>query len=123
MGRHAQTKSIIDAAYEVLAEHHPMTVRQVYYQLVSRQVIENNRGRYQAVSNALVDARQDGTIQWDWIEDRLRRPRYVSMWDSLADFGATVLSAYRRDVWDSQSKYIETWLEKDALSGIFEDVL
>ncbi|MFH1110713.1 MAG: hypothetical protein V1790_16170, partial [Planctomycetota bacterium] len=85
MGRHARTNSIIDAAYEVLALHHPMTVRQVYYQLVSRQVIENNRGQYHAVSNLLVDARKDGSIPWGWIEDRLRRPRAVPMWDDLAD--------------------------------------
>jgi hypothetical protein len=100
-----------------------MTVRQVYYQLVSRQVIENNRGQYQAVSNALVDARKDGLIAWEWIEDRLRRPREVRMWDGLPDFSETVRRAYRRNVWDTQPCYLEVWLEKDALSGVFEDVL
>lgn len=45
------------------------------------------------------------------------------MWDNLSDFGDTVLSSYRRNVWDSQPRYVEVWLEKDALSGIFEDVL
>jgi len=100
-----------------------MTVRQVYYQLVSRQVIENNRPQYQAVSNALVDARKDGTIPWAWIEDRLRRPRHVPMWDDLNDFAETVQRAYRRNVWAEQPAYLEVWLEKDALSGIFEDVL
>jgi hypothetical protein len=100
-----------------------MTVRQVYYQLVSRQVIENTRSRYQAVSNALVRARQEGIIPWDWIEDRLRRPRAVSMWAGLSDFAKTAKAAYRRDVWPSQPGYVECWLEKDALSGLFEDVL
>ena len=37
MGRHRKTLEIIQAALEILIEHHPMTVRQVYYQLVSRQ--------------------------------------------------------------------------------------
>jgi hypothetical protein len=41
----------------------------------------------------------------------------------LADFGETVRRAYRRDVWNTQPALLETWLEKDALSGIFEDVL
>jgi hypothetical protein len=100
-----------------------MTLRQLYYQLISRQVIENNRSQYQAVSIALVGARKDGFIPWEWIEDRTRRPRKVSMWDNLSDFGDSVLSSYRRDVWDSQPRYVEVWLEKDALSGIFEDVL
>lgn len=123
MGRHAKTQQLLEVAVEVLSEHHPMTVRQVYYQLVSRQVIENNRSQYQAVSNVLVRARQDGTIPWAWIEDRLRRPRTVSMWADLADFSETARQAYRRDVWASQPGYVEVWLEKDALSGIFEDVL
>jgi hypothetical protein len=74
VGRQAKTQNIIDQAHEILEAYHPMTVRQVYYQLVSRQVIENNRSRYQAVSNALVDARLEEIIPWDWIEDWLRKP-------------------------------------------------
>lgn len=123
MSKHKKTLQIIEIAREVLAGQNPMTVRQVYYRLVSRHVIENNRGQYQAVSNALVDARKEGLIPWDWIEDRLRRPRGVSMWGGLADFAETARAAYRRNVWDSQPGYVECWLEKDALSGIFEDVL
>jgi hypothetical protein len=123
MGKHPKTLKVRHAALEVLEGNHPMTVRQVYYQLVSRQVIENSRSAYQSVSNLLVDARKDGTVPWDWIEDRLRRPRAVSMWDDLSAFAETAKRAYRRDVWARQRGYIECWLEKDALSGIFEDVL
>ena len=123
MARHAKTLALIEEALVILAENHPMTVRQVYYQIVSRQVIENNRGQYQAVSNALVDARKEGIIPWDWIEDRLRRPRVVSMWEDLQDFSETALASYRREVWATQPEYLEVWVEKDALSGIFEDVL
>jgi hypothetical protein len=60
-------------------------------------------------------------IPWDWIEDRLRQPRAVSMWADLTDFAETARRAYRRDVWPSQSRYVECWLEKDALSGIFHN--
>ena len=123
MARHAKTEALIEAARAILAEYHPMTLRQVYYRLVAAQVIDNTRSRYQAVGKALVAARQEGLIPWDWIEDRLRRPRTVSMWDSLADFSQDAAQAYRRDVWADQGGYLEAWLEKDALSGIFEDVL
>ncbi len=40
MTKHAKTLAMLDVAQEVLRETHPMTVRQVYYQLVSRQVTE-----------------------------------------------------------------------------------
>jgi hypothetical protein len=124
MSFQAKTMKIIETAREILASaDSPMTVRQVYYQLVSRQVVENNRNRYQSVSDALVKARQQEILPWEWIEDRLRKPRRVSMWRGLAAFADTAEAAYRRDVWESQSDYLEVWLEKDALSGIFEDVL
>ncbi len=123
MTRRKKTQEMIDAAYGVLSKGHLMTVRQVYYQLVAAHIIENNRGRYQAVSNALVDARKSGEIPWEWIEDRMRKPREVTMWDDLPEFIAAVRRSYRRDVWADQPHYLEAWLEKDALSGIFEDTL
>ena len=123
MGLHKKTLMIIDTAREILAEHQPMTVRQVFYQLVSRQVIENTKSRYNAVSKALVTARKEGIIPWEWVEDRLRRPRRVPMWDGLPGFAEAARRSYRRDVWLAQPTYLEVWLEKDALSGIFEDAL
>ncbi len=87
---------------EILAAQRPMTARQAYYQLVSRQVIENTRSACQAVSSTLVAMRQEGAIPWEWIEDRLRQPRSVSMWNGLSDFAETVMQAYRRDVWEDQ---------------------
>ncbi|NSW83141.1 MAG: hypothetical protein HPY90_07680 [Syntrophothermus sp.] len=122
MALHKRTLDLIDAARDVLAEYHPMTLRQVYYQLVSRHVIENTRSEYQRLSNALVKARQEGWIPWEWVEDRTRRPRDVSMWSGLDDFIDTVRRAYRRDVWETQERYVVVWLEKDALSGVFEEI-
>jgi len=118
-----KTEILIDEAYKVLASHHPMTLRQVFYRLVAAQVIENRQNRYKSLSRVLVKGRQDGTIPWEWIEDRLRRPRAVGMWSDLNHFGEAVVDGYRRDVWPNQPDYVEVWLEKDALSGIFERAL
>lgn len=123
MPRQAKTQRIIDQAVEILTDFHPMTVRQVYYQLVSRQVVENNRSRYQAVSDALVDARLEGIVPWDWIEDRLRRPRQLPMWPNVSDFLDSMMWRYNRDIWQEQPRQVECWCEKDALSGIFSDVV
>jgi hypothetical protein len=62
MAKHAKTLRLIDVAVEIPTAYHPVTVRQVYDHLVSRHVIQNNRGPYQAVSTALVDARKEGLI-------------------------------------------------------------
>lgn len=128
MTRHAKTQRIIDEARAILGAFHPMTVRQVYYQLVSRQVVENSRGAYQGVSDALVAARREYTIPWSWIEDRLRVPRglgdgWEHVEDYLAEHVAHLADGYSAATWPTQPRYIEVWLEKDALSGIFEDAL
>lgn len=120
---HAKTKEMLDYAVKVLTAHNPMTVRQAYYQLVSGQVIENNRSQYQAVSKLLVEARKDGTVPWEWIEDRIRKPHEVSMWDDMSEFARCVERSYRGNVWETQDNYVECWLEKHALSGIVEDIV
>jgi hypothetical protein len=63
------------------------------------------------VSNALVDARKEGSIPREWIEDRLRRSREVSMWDNLGDLINAAVNGHRRDVWPTQPAYVEVWLE------------
>lgn len=122
MAIHKKTLELIKQAYDVLKEYNPMTLRQVYYQLVSRHFIENKLSEYQRLSSALVKARQMNYISWDWIEDRVRQPRVVGMWENLSDFIETVKVSYRRDIWENQTSYTEIWLEKDALSGIFENI-
>ncbi len=100
-----------------------MTVRQVFYRLSATHIVANTKARYKAVDRALIAARQDGTIPWPWIEDRLRRPRKVPMWYDVAHYAISARGWYRRNVWLDQPRLVEAWLEKDALSGIFEDVL
>ena len=100
-----------------------MTVRQVFYRLVATHVVENTRGRYKTVCRALVAARQEGTIPWHWIEDRLRRPRSIPMWDDVSQYAYSARTWYRRNVWLTQPHLVEVWLEKDALATIFEGIL
>lgn len=123
MSERFNRKLVFAAVVEILREHHPMTLRQIHYQLVSRQVTENTKQSYHSLSKALIDARKAGIVPWGWMEDRLRRPRHVNMWEDIADFGDSVSPEYRRNVWATQPSYLEFWVEKDALSGIFEDTL
>src|SRR5215218_5825565 len=120
----AEVEAIREAAYEELASGHPMTLRQVHYRLVGwgDTTYTNTRVDYNQLSKWLVRDRLEGVIPWEWIEDRLRRPRRVAIWEGLPDFIAAVRRSYRRDVWQDQPTYLEAWLEKDALSGIFQGV-
>ncbi len=127
--RARRTRAEVDAiravAYEELADGHPMTLRQVHYRIVGRggTTYTNTRGDYNQLSKWLVQDRLAGVIPWEWIEDRLRKPRHVPAWEDLDGFIRAMRRSYRRDVWQDQPRYLEAWLEKDALSGIFADVL
>ncbi|GAH20042.1 unnamed protein product, partial [marine sediment metagenome] len=123
MTRQRKTQLLIDAAHLALTQHRPQTVRQIFYHLVATHLVANTRNRYKAVCRALVAGRKDGTIPWHWIEDRLRRPRKVPMWHDVAHYATSCKTWYRRNVWTDQPRLVEVWLEKDALSGIFEDIL
>lgn len=124
MARQAKTQEIIDTAYEVLSSFHPMSVRQVYYRLVARQVIDNNIAQYKCVSRALVSARRDGSIPWEWMEDRTRIARSSDgNYDNLADFAKYIQYYYSRGFWATQETLLEVWLEKDALSSVFSEAL
>jgi len=131
MARQAKAQQLIDQAYAILAADNPMTVRQVYYQLVARLVVPNCQASYDRVQRMLVDARNEGDIPMEWIEDRLRKGRgslhgYVSRKHfvaTLPDKIRQLTFTYYRDIWADQPHYIEVWVEKDALSGIFDRVL
>ena len=121
----AECEAIREAAREELAAGHPMTLRQVHYRVYARHdtTYRNTQRDYNRLSKWLVSDRLVGVIPWAWIEDRLRKPRHVAMWEDLSDFKGFARRAYRRGVWQGQPQYLETWLEKDALSGIFGDAL
>jgi hypothetical protein len=123
----AQVQAVREAAREELAANHPMTLRQVHYRLVSRDDIvhPNTISAYDTLSGWLRDDRLAEVIPWAWMEDRMRVARGWEGWDDPAQFLRHALSGYQRDPWqdEAQGHYVEVWLEKDALSGIFMGVL
>ncbi len=121
----AEVAEIKAVAREELEIANPMTLRQVHYRIVARAdtTYTNTQGDYNQLSKWLVQERLSGGIPWAWIEDRLRKPRRVNMFEDLDQFIRAVRRSYRRDVWPTQPDYLEVFVEKDALSAIFEDVL
>lgn len=122
MARQKKTDELIRAAYDALAKLNPMTLRQCYYQLVSKQIIENNESQYNRLGRILTAARRDGVIPWEWLIDRTRIPHSVPMWYDREDFADCVLPQFRLDVWQTQDAYVECFVEKDALAGVFEPI-
>lgn len=99
-----------------------LTLRQVYYQFVSRGWIHNDQKNYDKLGSVLNDARLAGALSWDYIEDRTRFLRAISTWASPSHILSAVANQYKRDLWATQPVYVETWIEKDALVGVIEGV-
>lgn len=121
----AEIEAVREAAREELAAGHPMTLRQVHYRLVSRADVThpNTISAYNTLGGWLRDDRLTGLIPWEWMEDRLRVAKGGAMWDDPVPFLVSVRGDYYRNPWQDQTHYVEVWCEKDALSGIFSDVL
>ncbi len=109
-----------------LEAYKPLTLRQIYYQLVSKYFIENKVSEYGMLSNLLKWSRIDRYISWNDIEDRVRvfhnrtgfRNKDSFVEQELSNF----LSGYNRNLLQTQDKYLEIWIEKDALSSIFTKI-
>ena len=108
-----------DAIYEVLSEENPMTVRQVFYQLVSLGAVDKTEAEYkQTVVRLLTEMRRDREIPFEWIADNTRWMRKPRTHDSLRSMLDFTKDTYRRALWNDQAEYVEVWLEKDALAGV-----
>ena len=105
-----------------LEAYKPLTLRQIYYQLVSKEVIENTTSQYGMLSGLLKWARLDGKVSWDDVEDRVRAVHSGIGWDDKEEFIEQeldrFLEGYRRHLVQSQDVFLEVWIEKDALSRL-----
>ena len=97
-----------------------LTLRQVYYQLVSKNTIANSERSYNNLGVLLNNGRLAGLIDWEAIEDRTRYVRALSHWNHPSEIIKDAAASYNIDLWQGQQYYVEVWVEKDALIGIVE---
>jgi hypothetical protein len=104
------------------AQGYRLTLRQLYYQFVSRGWIANKDSEYKRLGGIVADARMAGMIDWNQIEDRGRWLRSVPHWTEPSDIIDSAARSYRIDKWTTQPYRLEVWIEKDALVGVIETV-
>lgn len=114
----AKLVQINEIIEEYSAQGYKLTLRQLYYQLVSRGEIPNDQREYAKLSNLLKKGRMAGYVDWDCIEDRLRVPKIPYYVEGVDDALDDTINQYRLDRMAGQEVYIEVWSEKDALSNI-----
>jgi hypothetical protein len=121
-----KTLATIQQANKIIAEYSAqgfdLTLRQLYYQFVSRDLIANTQREYSNLGSAINDGRLAGLIDWNAIVDRTRFVRTQATWESPESIIDAVSSRFRMDKWVGQTYRPEVWIEKDALVGVFQDV-
>jgi hypothetical protein len=100
------------------SQGYDLSLRQLYYQLVSRNIVPNTERSYKNVGVIVSDARLAGLIDWGMIKDRGREMIQNPHWDDPADFLKNVTPQYRFDLWEDQPRYVEVMVEKQALEGV-----
>jgi hypothetical protein len=104
--------------HEYLEQGFSLTLRQLYYQMVARDLIPNSMRSYKRLGSILNDARLAGVVDWLAIEDRTRGLVGNTHWDGPDEIIEAAVQSYAIDKWDGQPHRVEVWVEKDALSGV-----
>jgi hypothetical protein len=120
----SKSLDIIEKANEIIEEYQndglELTLRQLYYQFVSRALIPNKDSEYKNLGSIINDGRLAGLIDWNAIVDRTRNVRQNSHWDHGGEILDTAAGGFMVDRWDGQTTRCEIFIEKDALIGVIE---
>jgi hypothetical protein len=117
-----KNQALHSAAIEALEQERPMTLRQLYYRLISAGALCNDQKEYKRLLHLMTRLREAGEVPRSWIVDHVRSTLKPSSWTGLADFAETVREAYRKDFWASLDHHVEIFVEKDAVAGTIQPV-
>lgn len=96
----------------------PMSLRQLYYQGVAKNLWSNDKNMYNLLKTAVSHGRIAGLISWTAIEDRGRGLKGLNHYDSPEHAVKSVMEGYSIDKWANQPYRPEVWVEKEALVDV-----
>ncbi|MCK5610391.1 hypothetical protein KAR91_51435 [Candidatus Pacearchaeota archaeon] len=121
-----RTYAVIEQANEIIEEYQAdgltLTLRQLYYQFVSRDLIPNKQSEYKRLGSIISNGRLAGLISWDAIEDRTRNLKSQSHWYNPGQIIRAATRGFYMNKWEGQSTRVEVWIEKEALTGVIASV-
>ena len=120
----AEALDIVEQANIIIEEYQEqgfsLTLRQLFYQFVSRSFIENTVQSYKRLGTIISDGRLAGLIDWEAIEDRTRNLESLATWNDPEDLVSACADQFRNNLWGNQENVVEVWIEKEALAGVLE---
>lgn len=106
-----------DAIVTAVNVEHPISVRGLYYRVVSAGAVDKTDPAYQLVSRQLVKLRANGVVPYEHITDGTRMMRKPRSYDDLDQMLEDAAASYRRALWNDQPNEVIILSEKDAISG------
>jgi hypothetical protein len=106
----------------MLTAERPMTLRQLYYRLVSAGLLKNRQAEYKRLGALMTRLREARIVPRTWIVDHVRTGLKPSSWSGLADFADSVRDCYRKDFWAHLPDHLDFFVEKDAVAGTVQPV-
>ncbi len=99
--RHRRTKREIEvlreAMFQVVAADHPVTVRGVFYRMVSAGLVAKTEVEYsRTVDRLLIAMRREGDLPYNWIADNTRWVRKPQTYSSVETMLQEIAGTYRR---------------------------
>jgi hypothetical protein len=107
---------------EYLAKGFDLTLRQLYYQFVARDLIPNTMKAYNRIKSIMNKARLAGLVDWEAITDRTRNVELNSHWTNPGSIIRSAAYSFMVDHWEDQPNRVEVWIEKDALKGVISGI-
>lgn len=113
----------VDAAIIAAVEtEHPVTLRGVYYRVVSAGGVEKTEAGYQVIKRQLLKLRRSGVIPYDHIVDGTRQFIGLRAYDDIDQALDDMAASYRRRLWRDQRVAVVMLAEKDAIRGVVEPI-
>jgi len=118
----AELAALHEAILTVCANDHPLSVRGVFYRVMSAGEVAKTEKAYAAVQREVLKLRRTGVLPYEWIADGTRWQVKSRSWDSVEDALDDAAASYRRALWHDQDVYVEVWSEKEAISSIVSSI-
>ena len=109
-----------DAILAACRRDHPLSVRGVFYRVLSMGAVPKTEAAYHAVQRETLKLRRADELPYEWVADGTRWAIRTTEYDSAAEALRDAAASYRRALWHDQGVYVEMWSEKDAITSIIQ---
>lgn len=106
-----------DAIVEAVELEAPVSLRGVYYRVVSAGAIDKTEAGYAKVGRRLVELRRSGRIPYGYITDGTRLTRKPKSWSGVDAMLTDAERSYKRMLWERQDAEVIIISEKEAITG------